>query len=308
MSELPQMKPAANTGWAVEANAVVQRYYDTKLQREKTVLDKIDLNLRGGEFCAVVGPSGCGKSTFLRLILGQEKQKEGQLELFGDPPLAPDRNRGIVYQKYSLFPHLRVVENVALGLELEEVNFLTKWLWYPGFIRKHRKFIAKANDYLERVGLAEHAQKYPYQLSGGQQQRVAIAQALAMEPKILLMDEPFGALDPGTREDLQDWMLEIHRTRRGTVFFVTHDIEEAVYLATRVLVFSQFRTSKSGKPEGSKIVADLVPPECSREELRKHPEFPKMVGQIIEAGFQKERPKSPAEFPMTHPDAIPTKD
>ncbi len=295
---------AAAPRWAVEAEGVVQRYHDAKLGRERTVLDAIDLRLRAGEFTSVVGPSGCGKSTFLRLILGAERPKGGRLRLFGSEPGHPDRHRGIVYQKYSLFPNLRVVENVALGPELEEVHFLAKWLWYPGFRRKHRAFLDKAVAYLERVGLAEHAWKYPHQLSGGQQQRVAIAQALVMEPQILLMDEPFGALDPGTRDSLQDWLLEIHRERRGTIFFVTHDIEEAVYLASRVLVFSQFRRSASGAVEGAKIVADLASPDVTHAELRRHPEFPRLVQQILDAGFAREKAVHPDQFPMTHPDAI----
>jgi NitT/TauT family transport system ATP-binding protein len=294
-----------DTMLAVQADGVVQRYYDTKLGREKVVLDQLDFKLRAGEFCAVVGPSGCGKSTFLRLILGSERAKDGKLLLFGEPPTDPDRNRGIVYQRYSLFPHLHVIENVILGPELDEVNFLMKWLWYPGFRIKHRRFLKMGEEYLERVGLKEHAWKYPYQLSGGQQQRVAIAQALIMKPRILLMDEPFGALDPGTRESLQDWMIEIHKETKSTIFFVTHDIEEALLVASRVIVLSQFRQSDSGPTEGSRIVADMKTPPQNRDALRADSAYSKMMADVLAAGFDPAKPRHSREFLMTHPDAIP---
>lgn len=292
----------ANDEWVVDARGVVQRYHDPKLGRERTILNGIDFRMRAGEFCSVVGPSGCGKSTLLRLILGDEHPKDGVLRLFGREPEPPNRDRGIVFQRYSLFPNLTVLDNTIFGLELDEINFLMKWIWYPGFLAKHARFRKRGMEYLDRVGLAEHAWKYPHQLSGGQQQRVAIAQALITRPRILLMDEPFGALDPGTRASLQDWLLEVSARERCSVFFVTHDIEEAIYLGTRVIVLSQQYQREAGE-EGARLVADLRPPDVPKKELKEHVELPQHVQTILRIGFDPKQPKAPSEFLYTHPDA-----
>ena len=294
---------------ALRCRDVVQSYFDNRLNRQRVILNRLELDLRPGEFCSVVGPSGCGKSTFLRLILGSEKPKSGDFSILGTQPGEPDRHRGIVYQKYSLFPHLRVIDNVAFGLELEEVNFAMKWLWYPGYKAKRKKFLAEAANYLEKVGLAAHAHKFPHQLSGGQQQRVAIAQALIMRPRILLMDEPFGALDPGTREELQHWLLELHASEQNTIFFVTHDLEEAMYLSTRVLLLSQYY-QHSGQEgdlgEGSRIVADIAPrpDNVTRENWKTHPEFSIQLDRLLHMGFRSTQTLDPSEFWMNHPDAL----
>ncbi|MEJ2156056.1 MAG: ATP-binding cassette domain-containing protein [Desulfobacteraceae bacterium] len=170
----------------------------------KMVLNDIDLAVSPREFCTVVGPSGCGKSTLLRLILGQEQVTGGRLLMEGQPIGFPGPDRGIVYQRYSLFPHLTILENILLGKLLSRP-------WLKSF--KGRKgYRDQALHYLESVQLADHAHKYPHQLSGGMQQRVAIAQALIMQPRILMMDEPFGALDPGTRELMQMLILELWET------------------------------------------------------------------------------------------------
>jgi len=293
--------------WAVEARGVVQRYWDDKLGRERTILNAVDLTLAPGEFASVVGPSGCGKSTFLRLILGAERAKAGRLSIFGHPPEEPNRDRGIVYQRYSLFPNLRVIENVIFGLELEDVNFLMKWLWYPAFRKKHRHFLKIGHEYLERVGLGEHAYKFPHQLSGGQQQRVAIAQALIMKPRILLMDEPFGALDPGTRGELQEWLLNIHAEHRPTIFFVTHDLEEAVYLSSRIIVLSQFHAHPDGG-EGAQIVADLAGIDAPREARKAHPGYRQTIETMLRYGFDKKSQVRPEEFLRTHRDALPLRE
>src|SRR5262249_40041900 len=149
---------------------------------------------------SLVGASGCGKSTLLRLVLGAEQPWKGTLRSNGRPITHPDRTRGIVFQKDSLFPHRTVVENVMFGLELTHPSAVQKWLAWPWYrTGPHRRFRDEAMDYLAQVKLHEHADKYPHQLSGGMQQRVAIAQALIMRPSILLMDEPFGALDADAR-------------------------------------------------------------------------------------------------------------
>lgn len=298
----PTNQATSGNDWVVEATRVEQRYYNPKTGRDRTILNGIDFRMRTGEFCSVVGPSGCGKSTLLRLILGDERPKAGELKLFGAEPLPPNRDRGIVFQRYSLFPNLNVLDNVIFGLELDQINFLTKWVWYPGYLASHRRFRKLGMEYLERVGLAEHAWKYPHQLSGGQQQRVAIAQALITKPRILLMDEPFGALDPGTRSRLQDWLLEIQAAEKCSIFFVTHDIEEAIYLGTRIIVISQ-HYQRDPSEEGARLVADLSPPAVPKAELKEHAELLHQVQTILRLGFDPKQPKAPSEFLYTHPDA-----
>ncbi|MCD8534054.1 MAG: ABC transporter ATP-binding protein [Verrucomicrobia bacterium] len=292
---------------ALRCRGVTQSYFDTRLGRQRVVLNGIDLDLHPGEFCSVIGPSGCGKSTFLRLILGSEMPKDGEFSIMGRMPAAPNRDRGIVYQKYSLFPHLRVIDNVAFGLELEQIAFAMKWIWYPGYLVKRKHFVEQAMEFLGKVGLAEHAHKYPHQLSGGQQQRVAIAQALIMRPQILLMDEPFGALDPGTREEVQHWLLELHAKEKNTILFVTHDLEEAMYLSTRILLLSQYyEHSPEGRREGSRIVADIVPrPQgIERHHWKTHPEFSLRLGRLLQMGFRSTQLLKKSEFWMSHQHSI----
>ncbi|EMO7189426.1 ABC transporter ATP-binding protein [Pluralibacter gergoviae] len=202
-----------------------------------TVLERINLRVNVGEFCSLVGASGCGKSTFLRLLLGQERPTRGEIHLDGEPLVAePDRSRGVVFQRYSVFPHLSVLENVVLGLELPASPFLGRF-----FGARKNAARALAAQMLERVGLAHARNKYPAQLSGGMQQRLAIAQAFVMQPRVLLLDEPFGALDPGTRKDMHALLLALWRETQMTVFMVTHDLAEGFNLGTRLLVFDKLR-------------------------------------------------------------------
>ncbi|HEY6737583.1 MAG TPA: ABC transporter ATP-binding protein [Actinopolymorphaceae bacterium] len=187
-------------------------------------LDDIDLRIEQGEFVTFLGPSGCGKSTLLEIMAGLQQPTHGRVLLGSDPVLAPSSKVGIVFQDPSLYPWRTVLRNVELGLELR------------GVAREERRSVAR--DYLELVGLAGVEHKYPHQLSGGMRQRVGIARALTIGPDVLLMDEPFGAVDHLTRLGLQDDLLEIWSQRRRTVTFVTHDVAEAVYLADRVVLFS----------------------------------------------------------------------
>ncbi|HYG84822.1 MAG TPA: ABC transporter ATP-binding protein [Azospirillum sp.] len=201
------------------------------------VLERINLDVEPGEFCTIVGASGCGKSTFLRLLLSQERQTRGRILLDGDPlPDDPGPDRGVVFQRYSVFPHLTVRENVALGLEFRAAPLLGRL-----FGSARRRALEEADRSLECVGLHHAAAKYPAELSGGMQQRLAIAQALALKPKVLLLDEPFGALDPATRGQMHELVTRLWREDRMTVFMVTHDMKEAFALGTRLLVFDKVR-------------------------------------------------------------------
>jgi NitT/TauT family transport system ATP-binding protein len=204
---------------------------------EQTVLERINLEIDEGCFCAVVGASGCGKSTFLRLLLSQERPTRGRIELDGRPlPADPGPDRGVVFQRYSVFPHLTVIENVALAIEIAAAPRLGRL-----FGKARRKAFDEAEGMLVAVGLGHALARYPAELSGGMQQRLAIAQALARQPRVLLLDEPFGALDPGTRTQMHELIGRLWSENGMTVFMVTHDIPEAFTLGTRVLVFDKVR-------------------------------------------------------------------
>ena len=182
-----------------------------------------------GEFVCILGPSGCGKSTILRLIAGLEPQHPatvGDVLVFGQPVTGPGADRGMVFQDYTSFDHRSVLGNIAFGLECE------------GVARRERNELARF--WIEQAGLnvATDAEKYPHELSGGMRQRVAIARTLTLQPRIILMDEPFGALDPQTRMNMQDLLIKLWRDVEATVFFVTHSIEEAVFLGDRVYIMS----------------------------------------------------------------------
>ena len=182
----------------------------------QVVLENLNLEIKQGEFCTLVGASGCGKSTFLKMLLGQEQASRGTLNLEGEPfPPQPDRNRGIVFQRYSVFPHLSVRENVLMGLELEQKPVLGKL-----FGKARREALVKVDAMLEAVGLSGAATKWPHELSGGMQQRLAIAQSFLMRPRVLLLDEPFGALDPGIRSDMHQLLLRLWKETGTTIFMI----------------------------------------------------------------------------------------
>ncbi|MEM7588047.1 MAG: ABC transporter ATP-binding protein [Acidobacteriota bacterium] len=289
--------------YLLELDGVFKRY-PVKTGGEKTILNNIDLRVRAGEFISVVGPSGCGKSTMLRMILGSEQPSEGSLRIDGEPIDGPSRERGIVFQKYSLFPHLTVLENIIFGLDLEEFGLLSRWLRTPGYRKHRRESAVTAQEYLERMQLAGAGEKYPHELSGGMRQRVAIAQAAIMEPRILLMDEPFGALDDSTRQEMQLFMLELWERFKMTVFFVTHDLEEALFLGSRVLVLSQYYESDDGS-EGAKIVTDKAPPGGHPRpvESKYTAEFGELLGQIRRNGLDPAVRQHVKDFDLSHRDA-----
>jgi NitT/TauT family transport system ATP-binding protein len=220
----------------------------------QTVLERVNLSLGAGEFCALVGPSGCGKTTFLRMLLSIEKPTRGEILLDGQPlPVEPSAGRGVVFQRYSVFPHLRVVENVMLGLEFSSAPFTGRL-----FGSSRRRAMEEADRLLEAVGLRAARDKYPAQLSGGMQQRLALAQALILKPRLLLLDEPFGALDPGTKSSMHRLLISLWRERDMGVVMVTHDLSEAFTLATRVVALDRVRTDTQA-PEafGSTVKFDI---------------------------------------------------
>jgi NitT/TauT family transport system ATP-binding protein len=221
---------------------------------DQVVLERINLSVSAGDFCTIVGASGCGKTTFLRLLLGEESPTRGQILLDGEPLSAePGPDRGIVFQRYSVFPHLSVLRNVTLGLELRAAP-LTGRL----FGAKRRRARDEAAAMLEAVGLGHALKKYPDALSGGMQQRLALAQALVMHPRILLLDEPFGALDPGIRADMHELVGRLWRENDLTVFMITHDLKEGFLLGTRLLVFDKLRHDPhSPQSFGAGITYDL---------------------------------------------------
>lgn len=225
-----------------------------KTYEENVILEKLNFTIEKGEFCTLIGPSGCGKSTFLRMLLGQDTPSRGTILLEGEPlSNEPGSDRGVVFQKYTLFPHLRALENVMLGLEMEHSAFLGKT-----FGSTRRRIKAEAMEMLSSVGLEQSARKYPSELSGGMQQRLSIAQALVKKPKILLLDEPFGALDLGSRSDMQELVKGLWKQYGLTAFMVTHDVKEAFELGTRLLVFDKVRNDpQSPNAFGATIVNDI---------------------------------------------------
>ena len=199
------------------------------------MLERVSLDVATGSLCTLVGPSGCGKTTLLRMLLSEERPSRGEIRI-DDKPLAPEpgADRGVVFQRYSVFPNLTVRGNILIGLELARAP-LTGRL----FGGARRTALAEVDRWIEAVGLTRAADAYPSALSGGMQQRLAIAQALIVKPRILLLDEPFGALDPGIRADMQDLLRRLWTSEGITVFMVTHDIKEAFALGTRVLAFDK---------------------------------------------------------------------
>lgn len=207
---------------------------------EHALFGGLDLEIEEGEFVSIVGQTGCGKSTLLRLILGSQQPTSGRVAIEGRGVTGPGRDRGYVPQKYSLFPDKTVLQNVAFGPVAE--CFRLYRLVSPGWWKRRTEIRAESLEYLERVGLSRSdAAKYPDQLSGGMQQRVALAQSLIMRPRILLMDEAFSALDPATRADMQRLVRSIWQETRTTIIFVTHNLAEAVYLSSRVVLLARDR-------------------------------------------------------------------
>ncbi|MCG5540844.1 MULTISPECIES: ATP-binding cassette domain-containing protein [unclassified Halorhodospira] len=221
---------------------------------DDVVLENLSLEVAAGSFVTLVGASGCGKTTFLKLLLGEEAPSRGRLLLDEAPlPGEPGPDRGVVFQRYSVFPHLTAVQNVLLGLELAGAPWLGRLF---GAARRNAR--AEAVAALESVGLGHALDKYPPELSGGMQQRLAIAQTLIKNPRVLLLDEPFGALDPGIRQDMHALVQSLWQRTGVTVFMVTHDLQEGFTLGSRLLVFDKVRHDPHA-PEayGAQITYDI---------------------------------------------------
>jgi len=233
---------------------------------DQVVLEGLNLAVGEGDFVTIVGTSGCGKTTFLRMLLGVERPSRGDIRLDGEPlPDEPGADRGIVFQRYSVFPHLTVLGNVMLGLEFAGAPVAGRL-----FGAARRRAREQAMAMLEEVGLTAARDRYPSELSGGMQQRLSIAQSLIMQPRLLLLDEPFGALDPGIRADMHELTLSLWEREGLTVFMITHDIQEGFKLGTRLLVFDKVRHDPQA-PEayGATITYDLP---VDRRGARQWPE------------------------------------
>ena len=221
-------------------------------------LADVNLDIRDREFVCMVGPSGCGKTTLLRIIAGLETPTAGEVTVDGNAVIGPDPKRGMVFQEYSLFPWRRVIDNVAFGLEMKGVG------------KEERR--KTADHYIDMVGLSQFRNAYPFELSGGMRQRVAIARALANDPDVLLMDEPFGALDAQTRNRMQRELLSLWAGTKQTIIFVTHSVDEAVYLADRIVVLSQ-------RPG---TVREIIPIPWSRPRDRTSAEFAEVRRRVLD--------------------------
>jgi len=232
----------------IEARNVWKQYGDN------VVLERLNLRIEEGEFCAVVGASGCGKTTFLRMVLGEEPPDRGQILLAGQPlRMEPDAERGIVFQRYSVFPHLTVLGNVMLARELKGSKVLGRL-----FGARRRAAQEEALALLSQVGLDNAQDRYPSVVCGGMQQRLALAQSLIARPRILLLDEPFGALDPGIRHDMHKLVTTLWREHQLTILMITHDLKEGFALGTRLFVFDKVRADPQAPDAyGARVTYDL---------------------------------------------------
>jgi NitT/TauT family transport system ATP-binding protein len=235
-------------------------YFNAYAGVHVTALSDVSLEVKQGEFVSILGPSGCGKSTILNLVAGFIPATSGEILLDGRAVTGPGRDRGVVFQSFALFPWKTVLDNVAFGPKMRRID------------KAERERIAR--EYLVLAGLADAAERYPHELSGGMQQRVGVVRALANEPDVLLMDEPFASVDAQTRMTLQEELTRIWQARRPTVLFITHDVNEAVFLANRVVVLSKGR-----------ILAEIdvaVPRPRTWEKLNEDAAFKMLTGRALQ--------------------------
>lgn len=231
-----------------------------------TALSEVDLNIAENEFVCVVGPSGCGKSTLLNIIAGLLQPSAGAVYLDGEKIEGTGTERGVVFQQYALFPWLTVLQNVLFGLKLKKTP--------------RTEALEIARKYIHQVGLEEFSDAYPKELSGGMKQRVAIARAYAVNPEVLLMDEPFGALDAQTRIQLQSELLKTWEQEKKTCFFITHDVDEAIILAQRVIIMS-------ARPGRIKKIVDIDIPYPRGQETKTSERFLELKTEIWNQVYQE---------------------
>jgi NitT/TauT family transport system ATP-binding protein len=278
--------PANPTSAPARAPVIEARKLTVRFGQTLALLDvsfAIQHREERGEFIAILGPSGCGKSTLLNIIAGLLAPSEGDLIVDGKPVAGPGRERGMIFQQYSSFPHLTVLQNVMFGMAVNQHEL--------GLTNAQR--LERARHLVEQVGLASHEDKYPHQLSGGQQQRVAIARSLAIEPRILLLDEPFSALDEPTRLGMQELLVNLWYRSHPTIFVVTHSVAEAVYLSERVWVFT------NGPGQIAYDIRECIPPTAGIPPTvaQEQPDFKNAVAVVTEA-FRSIVGKGPAGSSM----------
>ncbi|MBW4080356.1 ABC transporter ATP-binding protein [Paenibacillus sp. S150] len=254
MSELPSQ--AEGVRGAVQIRGV-SRVYEEESGQKFVALKEVDLDIAAGSFVSFIGPSGCGKTTLMRLIAGLDECAAGEITLDGARIHGTHYERGYVFQQANLFPWMSIRQNIAAGLKARKIY------------RQHRK---KPEEYLDMVGLQGFGNAYPHQVSGGMAQRASLARALINEPKVLMLDEPLGALDAFTRMNLQDELLRLWKLRGTTMILVTHDVDEAVYLSDRIVVMSS-------RPGQIKEIAEV---EMAHPRDRNSPEFIQLRSRILE--------------------------
>ncbi len=250
---------------------------------DNIVLERLNLNVTEGEFISIVGASGCGKTTFLNLLLGTESVSRGDILLDGQPlRQEPSVERGIVFQKYSVFPHLTVLENVLIGLEFGSAQFSGHWLGRI-FGQQRQQAQQQARDMLAQVGLSHAEHQYPHQLSGGMRQRLSIAQSLVKQPRILLLDEPFGALDPGIRKDMHELVRKLWQEQHLTVFMITHDLSEGFHLGSRIWVFDHPRLDpQSPERYGAQVTFDIPLHKTAVQSAQTHHLLAEHVSAMVQ--------------------------
>ena len=283
------------------------------------VLHEVNLDIVRGEIVGIVGPSGCGKSTLLRAIIGTHPTQKGEVAVFSSQRNSngknrrmvvrgPGRDRGIVYQQYSLFPFLTARENVAFGLMLDQTSIASRLFMYPKWRVLRKKHLEQADQLLDQLELSHARHLYPSEMSGGMRQRVAVAQTLIMKPEVILLDEPFGALDEATREDLQRMLLHLYQEnldahRKGeappyTILIVTHEISEAIYVGDRVVGLSQHWDWKSAgftECPGATVVYDRVAPVEEPGTPRHYEQYDIQRAEIRECVFEPKTAVNPRQ-------------
>lgn len=261
----------------------------------KKILNNVNLTVDAGEFVSIIGPSGCGKSTLLRAILGTHPPIGGEIYADGVRMLSPNRHVGIVYQNYSLYDFMNATNNVAFGLAQDQTTMPYRlFCYFFGWKKLKKLHRLQAEEMLRKVELGESLSKFPKQLSGGMKQRVAIAQALIMRPKVILLDEPFGALDEAVREKLQDLLISLYNENKAavaqglsppyTMIIVTHELNEAIYLSDRVIGLSQYHADGNN---GATIVYNEKATAFDKKSERDYSLFVKQKEDIRKIVFNQ---------------------